>query len=162
MNVLERRTTSCCSAVKCFSRLLPCAIVVSRMFVPFRHVGKKGGDVRNFDSPPSCWNLGENKETGDENILHACNHVLQGSTVGRACLFKLWASAETRDVLKRDLHSSKNLSPNSLPPRHIPYTLRTSGFEMLCCLCSSKKGEDVKPNGDDANEGEKLMSNLGA
>ncbi len=90
------------------------------------HLGTevRRGDVRNFDSPPSCWNLGENKETGDENILHAFKHVLQGSTVGRACLFKVWASAETPDVLKRDLHSSKNLSPNSLP-RHIPHANAT-------------------------------------
>ncbi len=33
--------------------------------------------------------LGGKKETGNENILHACKHVLQGSTVGRAFLFKV-------------------------------------------------------------------------
>ncbi len=30
-------------------------------------------------------------------------------------------------------------------------TLRTSGFETLCCLCSSNRGEDLKLIGDDAN-----------
>ncbi len=29
-------------------------------------------------------------------------------------------------------------------------TVSPHGFPMLCCLCSSKKEDDIKPNGDDA------------
>ncbi len=29
-------------------------------------------------------------------------------------------------------------------------TVSPHGFPMLCCLCSSKKEDDIKPNGDNA------------